>query len=306
MSPGHRRRDHAHGRRCRPRVGVHHRHRECPHRTAAVRPRRRTLRRRLPPGPGRVRARPRPPRRAAMAGIQRPVATIHRRSARRPTPPTHFLCACAARDRVAQPVPAGVGEMGSADIEVAQAFADVVTIAILRRRAALEAQCLSHQLDTRPEQSGHGRTGQRNGRRDSTSTWNDPSPVAPRSDPRTAIGCSSTSRARESRSPSPVASSRPLAERWTRRSTKGRREGPTIGASIDRPTSPRWSTGSARLGAAGFTRHAAVVHVAHGFGPRRGIDRDGFVCDDCQAAENDLIPGVERCAGPGLGRSSTG
>jgi GAF domain-containing protein len=41
---------------------------------------------------------------------------------------------------------AGPGEMGRADIEVAQAFADVATIAILQHRAALEAQVVSDQL----------------------------------------------------------------------------------------------------------------------------------------------------------------
>ena len=41
---------------------------------------------------------------------------------------------------------AGTGEMGPADLEVAQAFADVATIAILQHRAALEAQLLSQQL----------------------------------------------------------------------------------------------------------------------------------------------------------------
>jgi GAF domain-containing protein len=41
---------------------------------------------------------------------------------------------------------AGVGEMGPADVEIAQAFADVATIAILQHRAALEAQVLNHQL----------------------------------------------------------------------------------------------------------------------------------------------------------------
>jgi GAF domain-containing protein len=41
---------------------------------------------------------------------------------------------------------AGPGEMGQADIEVAQAFADVATIAILQHRAALEAQVVSDQL----------------------------------------------------------------------------------------------------------------------------------------------------------------
>ncbi len=40
----------------------------------------------------------------------------------------------------------GVGELGPADIEVAQAFADVATIAILQHRAALEAQVLNQQL----------------------------------------------------------------------------------------------------------------------------------------------------------------
>lgn len=39
-----------------------------------------------------------------------------------------------------------VGEMGPADIEVAQAFADVATIAILQHRAAAEAQVLNEQL----------------------------------------------------------------------------------------------------------------------------------------------------------------
>ena len=41
---------------------------------------------------------------------------------------------------------AGPGEMGPADIEVAQAFADVATIAILQHRAALEAQVVNDQL----------------------------------------------------------------------------------------------------------------------------------------------------------------
>ena len=40
----------------------------------------------------------------------------------------------------------GTGEMGPADIEVAQAFADVATIAILQHRAAQEAQVLNEQL----------------------------------------------------------------------------------------------------------------------------------------------------------------
>jgi GAF domain-containing protein len=40
----------------------------------------------------------------------------------------------------------GKGEMGPADLEVAQAFADVATIAILQHRATLEAQLLAQQL----------------------------------------------------------------------------------------------------------------------------------------------------------------
>ncbi len=40
----------------------------------------------------------------------------------------------------------GVGEMGPEDIQVAQAFADVATIAILQHRATLEAQVLAQQL----------------------------------------------------------------------------------------------------------------------------------------------------------------
>lgn len=40
----------------------------------------------------------------------------------------------------------GTGEMGSADLEVAQALADVATIAILQHRAASEAQVLNEQL----------------------------------------------------------------------------------------------------------------------------------------------------------------
>jgi GAF domain-containing protein len=40
----------------------------------------------------------------------------------------------------------GVGEMGPADVKVAQAFADVATIAILQHRAAQEAQVLNQQL----------------------------------------------------------------------------------------------------------------------------------------------------------------
>jgi GAF domain-containing protein len=40
----------------------------------------------------------------------------------------------------------GPGEMGVADIEVAQAFADVATIAILQHRAAHEAQVINEQL----------------------------------------------------------------------------------------------------------------------------------------------------------------
>ena len=41
---------------------------------------------------------------------------------------------------------AGSGEMGPADLEVAQAFADVATIAILQHRAAHEAQVINEQL----------------------------------------------------------------------------------------------------------------------------------------------------------------
>ena len=40
----------------------------------------------------------------------------------------------------------GPGEMGPADIEVAQAFADVATIAILQHRAAFEAHVINDQL----------------------------------------------------------------------------------------------------------------------------------------------------------------
>ena len=40
----------------------------------------------------------------------------------------------------------GTGEMSAADIEVAQAFADVATIAILQHRAAQEAQVINEQL----------------------------------------------------------------------------------------------------------------------------------------------------------------
>lgn len=40
----------------------------------------------------------------------------------------------------------GPGEMGAADIEVAQAFADAATIAILQHRAANEAQVINEQL----------------------------------------------------------------------------------------------------------------------------------------------------------------
>jgi GAF domain-containing protein len=40
----------------------------------------------------------------------------------------------------------GAGEMGEADIDVAQAFADVATIAILQHRATLEAQVVNEQL----------------------------------------------------------------------------------------------------------------------------------------------------------------
>ena len=41
---------------------------------------------------------------------------------------------------------AGPGKMGPADLEVAQAFADVATIAILQHRAAEEAQVINEQL----------------------------------------------------------------------------------------------------------------------------------------------------------------
>lgn len=41
---------------------------------------------------------------------------------------------------------AGPGEMGPADLDVAQALADVATIAILQHRAALEAQVINEQL----------------------------------------------------------------------------------------------------------------------------------------------------------------
>ena len=40
----------------------------------------------------------------------------------------------------------GSGEMGQADLDVAQAFADVATIAILQHRAAQEAQVINEQL----------------------------------------------------------------------------------------------------------------------------------------------------------------
>jgi GAF domain-containing protein len=40
----------------------------------------------------------------------------------------------------------GTGQMGPADLEIAQAFADVATIAILQHRATLEAQVLAEQL----------------------------------------------------------------------------------------------------------------------------------------------------------------
>lgn len=40
----------------------------------------------------------------------------------------------------------GVGEMGPADFEVAQAFADVATMAIVQHRAAFEAEVLARQL----------------------------------------------------------------------------------------------------------------------------------------------------------------
>lgn len=40
----------------------------------------------------------------------------------------------------------GPGEMGPADIEIAQAFADVATIAIIQHRAAHEAQVINEQL----------------------------------------------------------------------------------------------------------------------------------------------------------------
>lgn len=42
---------------------------------------------------------------------------------------------------------AAPGEMRRADVDAAQAFADVATIAILQHRAALEAQVLNEQLD---------------------------------------------------------------------------------------------------------------------------------------------------------------
>ena len=46
---------------------------------------------------------------------------------------------------------AGPGKMGAGDIEVAQAFADVATIAILQHRAAYEAQVINEQLNKAPE-----------------------------------------------------------------------------------------------------------------------------------------------------------
>ena len=39
------------------------------------------------------------------------------------------------------------GEMGQVDVEVAQALADVATIAILQHRASLEAQVVNEQLN---------------------------------------------------------------------------------------------------------------------------------------------------------------
>lgn len=58
----------------------------------------------------------------------------------------------------------GSGETDPADIEIAQAFADVATIAILQHRAALEAQVINAQL-THALQPDRDRTGQRHGRR---------------------------------------------------------------------------------------------------------------------------------------------
>jgi GAF domain-containing protein len=40
----------------------------------------------------------------------------------------------------------GTGDMGADDVQIAQAFADVATIAILQHRAALEAQVVNEQL----------------------------------------------------------------------------------------------------------------------------------------------------------------
>ena len=57
------------------------------------------------------------------------------------------------------------GEMRRADIDAAQALADVATIAILQHRAALEAQVLNEQLNQRSEQPHRHRAGEGDRRR---------------------------------------------------------------------------------------------------------------------------------------------
>ena len=57
------------------------------------------------------------------------------------------------------------GEMRQADVDAAQALADVATIAILQHRAALEAQVVNEQLNLRAQQPHRHRAGQRDGRR---------------------------------------------------------------------------------------------------------------------------------------------
>ena len=81
---------------------------------------------------------------------RRPLAPLRRRGARRRLPlgPRACPCACGARSSApstcSAPTP---GEMGEADVDAAQAFADVATIAILQHRAAHEAQVVNEQLN---------------------------------------------------------------------------------------------------------------------------------------------------------------
>ena len=84
-----------------------------------------------------------------LAAPATPLAPFRVRGARRRLPlrarPAHAVAGC--RHRRAQPLPRDPGEMRRADLDAAQALADVATIGILQHRLALEAQTVNAQLE---------------------------------------------------------------------------------------------------------------------------------------------------------------